>query len=69
MNLYGRIPKRAGQPVQPVKGRSMQLQYRTGTQFKRPLCILHVRANDIECQCELPEAVFGFTPRNLVGIG
>jgi hypothetical protein len=47
MNLHRRIPKCAGQSVQPVKGGLMQLQNRTGAQFKGPLRILHVRADDL----------------------
>ncbi len=65
VNLHGRISKRTSQPVQAVKGRLMQLHDWTGTQFERPLRVLYVRANDIERQCKLSEAVFSLPTRNL----
>ncbi len=68
VNLHWRISKRSGQPVQTIKGCLMQLQNRASTQFERPLRILYVRANDVERQCKLSEAVFRFPAGNLVRV-
>jgi hypothetical protein len=68
VNLHVRISKRSGQPVQAVKGRSMQLQNWAGTKFERPFCILYVRANDVERQRKLSKSVFSFPTRDLVWI-
>lgn len=65
VNLHGRISKRARQPMQAIKSRLMQLHNWTGPQFKWPFRVLHMRADDIECQGKLPEAVFSLSTCNL----
>ena len=54
--------------MQAIKSRLMQLHDWTGPQFEWPFRVLHMRADNIERQCKLPEAVFSFTTGDLIWI-
>ena len=69
VNIHWRISKRSGQLVQTIKGCLMQLQnLGPARNLKGRPYSFYVRANDVERQCKLSEAVFRFPAGNLVRV-
>jgi len=63
-----RIAPCSGERMQPVERCLMKLQNRARPQFERSITVFHVATDNIECEVELADTVFGLASSNFVGI-